>query len=64
MEIRSQSWLTSELLLVFCYKQASSFGRLHIENGNIPTQSSLPKPMIADLMDNYERIKTDVHWIS
>ena len=48
----------------FCYKQASSIGRLHIENGNIPTQSSLTEPIIADLMDNYETIKTDVHWIS
>lgn len=42
----------------FCYKQASSVGRFNIENGNIPTQSSLPEPMIADLMDNYETMKT------
>ncbi|MBS4224206.1 GIY-YIG nuclease family protein [Lederbergia citrea] len=42
----------------FCYKQALSIGRFHIENGNIPTQSSLPEPMIADLMDNYETMKT------
>lgn len=42
----------------YCYKQAMSIGRYHIENGNIPTQSSLPEPMIADLMDNYETMKT------
>ncbi len=42
----------------FCYKQAFSIGRFNIENGNIPTQSSLPEPMIADLMDNYETMKT------
>ena len=48
----------------FWYRQASSIGRFHIENGNIPTQFSLPEPMIADFVDNYGKIKTDVHWIS
>ncbi len=42
----------------FCYKEASAIGRYKLENGNIPTQSSLPEPMIADLMDNFETMKT------
>lgn len=42
----------------FCYKQAYAVSRFNIENGNIPTQSSLPEPMIADLMDNFETMKT------
>lgn len=42
----------------FCYKEAISNGRFHIENGNIPTQSSLPEPMVADLIDNFKTIKT------
>lgn len=42
----------------YCYKEMLSIGRYILENGNIPTQSSLPEPMIADLMDNFESIKT------
>lgn len=42
----------------FCYKQALSIGRFHIENENVPTRSSLPEPMVADLMDNFETMKT------
>lgn len=41
-----------------CYKEALNIGRYKIENGNIPTQSSLPEPMIADLVDNFETMKT------
>lgn len=41
----------------YSFKQASSIGRYHIENTTIPTQSSLPEPVIADLMDNFETIK-------
>lgn len=40
------------------YKEALRIGRYSLENGNIPTQPSLPEPMIADLMDNFETIKT------
>lgn len=42
----------------FFYKEALSNGRFHLENGNIPAPSALPEPMIADLMDNFETIKT------
>ncbi|MBT2728564.1 GIY-YIG nuclease family protein [Bacillus sp. ISL-75] len=42
----------------FCYQEALAIGRYKLENGNSPTQSSLPEPMIADLMDNFETIKT------
>lgn len=41
-----------------CYKEASRIGRYALENGNTPTLSSLPEPMIADLMDNFETMKT------
>ncbi|WP_409250661.1 GIY-YIG nuclease family protein [Bacillus sp. SCS-153A] len=42
----------------FFYKEAKKIGRYTLENGNIPTQSSLPEPMVADLMDNFETMKT------
>ncbi|MHA6252210.1 GIY-YIG nuclease family protein [Oceanobacillus sp. CAU 1775] len=40
------------------YKEAHRIGRYTLENGNVPTQPSLPEPMIADLMDNFDTIKT------
>ncbi|GAB3803723.1 GIY-YIG nuclease family protein [Virgibacillus kimchii] len=40
------------------YSEAEKIGRYQIENGNIPTRSTLPEPMVADLMDNFETIKT------
>jgi hypothetical protein len=43
---------------LFCYQEALAIGRYKLENGNSPTQSSLPEPMIADLWDNFETIKT------
>lgn len=42
----------------YCYKKTLEIGRYKLENGNIPTQSSLPEPMIADLMDNFDTMKT------
>ncbi|WP_113928069.1 GIY-YIG nuclease family protein [Bacillus sp. P14.5] len=42
----------------FFYKEAMKIGRYKLVNGNIPTQSSLPEPMVADLMDNFETMKT------
>lgn len=42
----------------FCYQQALAIGRFHIENGNVPTQSSLPEPVVTDLIDNFETMKT------
>jgi hypothetical protein len=41
-----------------CYKEALVVDRYTVVNGNTPTQSKLSEPMIADLMDNFDTMKT------
>ena len=42
----------------FCYKEILSVDRYTLINVNIPTQSRLSESMVADLMDNFETMKT------
>jgi hypothetical protein len=42
----------------YCHQQATEAGRYKLENGNIPTQSHVSEPVVADLMDHFETIRT------
>jgi hypothetical protein len=42
----------------YCHQQAEKAGRYKLENGNIPTQSHVSEPVVADLMDHFETIRT------
>ncbi|MCE7792207.1 GIY-YIG nuclease family protein [Salipaludibacillus sp. CUR1] len=42
----------------FCYQEAKKVDRYNVVNGNTPTQSRLSEPMVADLMDNFDTMKT------
>ncbi|MDQ0253369.1 hypothetical protein J2S74_000741 [Evansella vedderi] len=47
-----------KFLEAHCYREAMSIGRYKVVNGNTPTQSWLSEPVVADLMDNYDTMKT------
>ncbi|MAS93544.1 MAG: hypothetical protein CMO55_10165 [Verrucomicrobiales bacterium] len=42
----------------FCHEEAKKTGRYKLENANTPTLSHVSEPVIADLMDHFESLKT------
>ncbi|MDQ8192007.1 GIY-YIG nuclease family protein [Roseibacillus persicicus] len=42
----------------FCHQEAIEAGRYKLENGNIPPKAHLSEPVIADLMDHFETMRT------
>lgn len=42
----------------YCHQQAEAAGRYKLENGNIPPKSHVSEPVVADLMDHFESIRT------
>jgi hypothetical protein len=47
-----------KFLEAFCYEKAKEAGRYELDNSNIPSQPFITEPMEADLMDDFETIKT------
>lgn len=47
-----------KFLEYYCYFEAEKAGRFKLENSTIPTKSYVPESVEADLMDNFETIKT------
>ena len=42
----------------FCHQQAIEAGRYKLENGNIPPKAHISEPVVADLMDHFETMRT------
>lgn len=42
----------------FCHQQATEAGRYKLENGNIPPKAHISEPVVADLMDHFETMRT------
>lgn len=42
----------------FCHQQAAEAGRFKLENGNIPPKAHISEPVVADLMDHFETMRT------
>jgi hypothetical protein len=42
----------------YCHQQAEASARFQLENGNIPPKSHVSEPVVADLMDHFETIRT------
>ena len=42
----------------YCHQQAEDTGRYKLENGNIPPKSHVSEPVLADLMDHFEAMRT------
>jgi hypothetical protein len=42
----------------YCYSEAEKANRFKLENSSVPAKSHVSEPMEADLMDNFETIKT------
>ena len=42
----------------FCHQQATDAGRYKLDNGNIPPKAHISEPVVADLMDHFETMRT------
>lgn len=71
---KAKDWWTSALVCVsktqdftkahvkylewFCHQSVLEVGRYRAENNTVPTKSFVPEPVVADLMDHFETMKT------
>ncbi len=71
---KAKDWWTSALVCIsktqdftkahvkylewFCHQAILEVGRYRAENNTVPTKSFVPEPVVADLMDHFETMKT------